>query len=205
MVQVRDTYAGALFFYAVGIRWYSSSSSSPSGSSWSLQAPLVAARPRRNGNGGRSFAGLPSLLHLAGSVFSFFPFCCQFSASEHGTKEQSSQPRPQGWQFSNDRPTRMGDRTRQTHTDGRSKRSTHKDGRKRVSERPRRFFRYPRNGSPASTRSAQGGYAASETEGSLVLFFKGRFLKVVFYATSTSTSTGALRRFLTLCASGHTR
>ena len=46
---------------------------------------------------------------------------------------------------------------------------------------------------------------ASGTEGSLERFPKSRFLKVVFYGWSTSTSTGALRRFLTLCASGHTR
>ena len=49
------------------------------------------------------------------------------------------------------------------------------------------------------------GYAASETEGFLELFSKGRFLKLVLYASSTSTFSGALRRLLTLCASGHTR
>ena len=50
------------------------------------------------------------------------------------------------------------------------------------------------------------GYAASESEGSLELFSLGRFLKLDLYATaSSSTSSGALRRLLTLCASGHTR
>ena len=193
MVQVRDTFTLALFFYAVGVRWYSSSSSSPSGSSWSLQAPLVAARPRGNGNGGRSFACLPSLLHLAGSVFSFFPFCCQFSASEHGTKEQSSQSRPQGWQFSDDRPTRMGDRTRQTHTDGRSKRSTHKDGRKRVSERPRRFFRYPATGVRPAHAARKAGTPPARRR--VLSSFSSRVGSSRRSSTlrPTSASTGALR------------
>ena len=66
-------------------------------------------------------------------------------------------------------------------------------------------FRYPLNGSPPSVRRVYDGHAASGTEGSLERFSKGRFLKVVFYASSTSNSTGALRRLLTLCASGHTR
>ena len=52
-----------------------------------------------------------------------------------------------------------------------------------------------------SVRSAYDGYAASETEG----YLWGLFLKIVFFSSSTSTSSGALRRLLTLCASGHTR
>ena len=55
-------------------------------------------------------------------------------------------------------------------------------------------FRYPRDGGPPSERRERDGYAASETEGSLECFSNGRFLKVVFCAACTSTSTGALRR-----------
>ena len=42
----------------------------------------------------------------------------------------------------------------------------------------------------ASVRSAYDGYATSETDGFLELFFKGLFFKSVFCATSTSTSIG---------------
>ena len=66
------------------------------------------------------------------------------------------------------------------------------------------FFRYPLGVFPPSVRRAYDGYA-SEMECSLELFSKDQFLKMVLYATSSSTSSGALRRLLTLCASGHTR
>ena len=89
----------------------------------------------------------------------------------------------------------MGDRKKRTHKDGRSKETNPQGWEKGVSERPPSFFfRYPLGGSPPSVRRAYDGYAASETEGSLGRFPKGRFLKMVFYATSTSTPTGALRR-----------
>ena len=66
------------------------------------------------------------------------------------------------------------------------------------------FFWYAFDVCPPSVRGAYDGHAASGTEGSLERVSKGRFLKVVFYDSSTSTSTGALWRLFTLCASGHT-
>ena len=58
------------------------------------------------------------------------------------------------------------------------------------SQRDSIFFRCSVDGSPPSARRAHDTHAASKTEGSLECFFEGRFLKTVFYAPSTSTSTG---------------
>ena len=145
-----------------------------------------------------SWLVLPSLLHLAGNVFSFLGFClCSFLRVFSGRRSKVPSQVHKVGNCSNDRPTRMGDRTRQTLL--RMVRSIDDQptrmGESRVSESHCRLFRYSRNGSLSSTRSAQGGYSFSESEGSLELFFKGRFLKTVFYATSTSASSGALRWF----------
>ena len=128
----------------------------------------------------------------------------------------------------NDLPTRMGDRKKQTHKDGRSKRSTHKDGRKEsLRETPHvRFFRYPlvifgrertqgvrrayavvsswrcwrfwhTSRFPSSSPGFSGcpRVAASPARQGHPTFLSGHpfFLKYDAYATSTSTSTGALR------------
>ena len=70
-----------------------------------------------------------------------------------------------------DQPTRMGERG---------------------SQRDPTAFQVPLDGSLPSVRSAYDGYAARKSDGLLERFFKGRFLKMVLYATSASTSTGAL-------------
>ena len=59
---------------------------------------------------------------------------------------------------------------------GDRKKKTHKDGRNPVVF----FFRYPFGVFPPSVRRAYDGYA-SEMEGSLELFSKGQFLKMVLY------------------------
>ena len=118
------------------------------------------------------------LIHTTGGLFSFFPFCCQSSASWHGDggAELPDTKRSQKRWIDGDQATRMGDR-----------------------EASERHILLGVSGtltavSTPSVRIAYDGYAASETEGSLERFFEGRFLKMVFYATPTSTSTGALRR-----------
>ena len=85
-------------------------------------------------------------------------------------KGQSSQARPDHRnvyeKIQGDRPTEMGEGG---------------------SQRDPVVFQVSLDGSPPSVYD---GHAASGTEGSFERFSKGRFLKVVSYASSTSTSTG---------------
>ena len=96
------------------------------------------------------------------------------SLNEYPTRMGNRKNKPQGWEIEKDQSTRMGEGC--------------------LRETPSLVSQVPTALSTPSVHSAYDGYAAFETVGSLERFLKGLFLKSVLYTSSTSTSTGALRR-----------